>query len=129
MVFFDFAVINALGPDHWMDTAGASGRAAELYGQHKRQRLRTEERCRERGLRFWLLVREQQGGMCIDAYVILRAAATAVADRNIKSEGRPQGVARPNSCDHRTLHVGDDKPGEATLCLGSTCVVDDCWGD
>ena len=27
-VFFDFAVINALGLDHWMDTAGAGGRAA-----------------------------------------------------------------------------------------------------
>ena len=80
MVFFDFAVINALGPDHWMDTAGASGRPAELYGQHKRQRLRTEERCRELGLRFWLVVLEQQGGMSVDADIGIRAVATAAAD-------------------------------------------------
>ena len=45
-VCFDFAVINALGPGHWADTALAAGLPSETYDEEKRRRGRTEERCR-----------------------------------------------------------------------------------
>ena len=35
-VCFDFAVVNALGPGHWAETAVCSGRAAEGYDEQKR---------------------------------------------------------------------------------------------
>ena len=52
-ICFDFAVVNALGPDHWSRTAIASGNAAEEYDSSKRRRSNIEERCRAQGLTFY----------------------------------------------------------------------------
>ena len=78
-VCFDFAVINALGQGHWADTALGGGRAAESYDVTKRRRKNTEQRCLEHGLRFWPVVREQQGGMSKSACIAFRSVARAVA--------------------------------------------------
>ena len=80
-VCFDFAVVNALGQSHWAQTASGSGRAAEAYDQQKRGHNRTEERCREHGLTFLLVVLEQQGGNSGAANAAVRAVAEAVATR------------------------------------------------
>jgi len=89
-VCFDFALINALGPSHWADTAMASGLAAESYDAQKRQHNRTEERCREHGLQFRPVVFEAQGGMSKGADAAVRALAAAVASR----EGREPATVR-----------------------------------
>jgi hypothetical protein len=78
-VCFDFAVINALGANHWSLTADVGGQAAEEYDSFKRRRNNTEERCAQQGLRFWPVVLEQQGGMSKAADTALRAIAVAVA--------------------------------------------------
>ena len=89
-VCFDFEVINALGPSRWADTATAPGLAAESCDEQKRQRNRTEERCRERGLQFRPVVFEAQGGMSKGADAAVRAVAAAVASR----EGRETAGVR-----------------------------------
>ena len=80
-VCFDFAVVNALGPDHWADTALAPGLPSETYDQDKRRRNRTEERCRALGLAFRPVVFEQQGGMSKGADAAFRAVAATVAQK------------------------------------------------
>ena len=80
-VCFDFAVVNALGPSHWTETARGSGEAAEAYDALKRRRNSTEIRCQEQGLRFWPVVFEQQGGRSKAAAAATRAVAEAVAMR------------------------------------------------
>jgi hypothetical protein len=80
-VCFDFAIVNALGPGHWSQTAGASGSAAEQYDQQKRRRNNTETRCRERRLAFWPVVFEQQGGRSKAAHAAIVALAEAVGNR------------------------------------------------
>ena len=89
-VCFDFAIINALGQDHWADTAAAPGQAAEHYAAQKRSRNDTERLCLEAGFRFWPVVHEVQGvaGKAADAAV--RAISEAVAER----EGRAPATIR-----------------------------------
>ena len=89
-ICFDFAVINALGPDHWSRTTIGSGEAAESYDGRKRRHNGTEARCREQGLLFWPIVFEQQGGCSKAADKATRAIAKAVAER----EGRKESVVR-----------------------------------
>ena len=83
-VCFDFAVINAIGPDHWVDTARAPGSAADKYGEGKKARGDTERLCAEAGYRFWPVIHEVQGGTSKTADSAIRAIADAVAGR----EGR-----------------------------------------
>ncbi len=89
-VCLDFAVINALGPGHWADTAAAPGRAAEAYDDQKRNYLNTEQVCLEAGYRFWPVVHESQGGMSKAADAAVRAISQALADK----EGRDPGAVR-----------------------------------
>ena len=80
-VCFDFAVINALGQDHWRETAERPGSAADGYCARKRARRNTERLCEEAGFRFWPVVHEVQGGMSKAADAATRAIAEAVAER------------------------------------------------
>ena len=80
-VCLDFAVVNALGSNHWSQTAVKGGMAAEDEDQRKRRHNNTEARCAERGLTFWPVIFEQQGGQSKAAYAATRAIAEAVADR------------------------------------------------
>ena len=89
-VCFDFAIINALGQDHWRDTAEAGGQAAERYAERKRTRNDTARLCLEAGYRFWPVVHEVQGGMAKGADAAVRAIAGAVAER----EGRTAAAIR-----------------------------------
>ncbi len=89
-VCLDFAVINALGPGHWAETAAAPGRAAEAYDEQKRNHLNTEQVCLEAGYRFWPVVHESQGGMSKAADAAVRAISQALADK----EGREPGAVR-----------------------------------
>ena len=77
----DFAVVNALGANHWSQTALGSGLAAEEEDKRKRRHNNMEARCTERGLTFWPVVFEQQGGQSKAAYAVTRAIAEAVAIR------------------------------------------------
>ena len=90
-VCFDFAVINALGPDHWADTAGAPGSAADKYGEGKKTRGNTERLCSEAGYRFWPVVHEVQGGTAKAADSAIRAIARAVSEREGRKESKVKG--------------------------------------
>ena len=89
-VCFDFAVVNALGPDHWSATASGSGGAAEQFDQRKRRNNQTEAKCRQAGLSFWPMVFEQQGGKSKAADAATRAISEAVAEK----EGRKAATIR-----------------------------------
>ena len=89
-VCLDFAVVNALGPDHWRRTLAGAGQAAEAYDAAKRRRHRTETRCREQGLAFTPVILKQPGGMSKTAYAVLRAIAAAV----VGQEGRLSTAVR-----------------------------------
>ena len=82
-VCLDFAVINALGPNQWAETALGEGTAAEAYDALKRRRKDTEARCEQEGLRFWPVVLEQQGGMTKAADAAFTAIAKAVATKEM----------------------------------------------
>ena len=83
-VCFDFAVINALGPDHWAKTASIPGSAAEAYDAGKRSHGNTEALCQQAGFRFWPVVHEVQGGMAKAADAATRTIAEAVASRELR---------------------------------------------
>ena len=76
---FDFAVVNALGQEHWSETVVRGGAAADGYDTVKRRRRDTEERCAAEGLRYWPVVLEHQGGTAKGADAAFRAIAKAVA--------------------------------------------------
>ena len=95
-VCLDFAVINALGPSHWSETATGSGVAAEAYDAFKRRRNDTEARCREQGLTFCPVVFEQQGGRSKKADAVIRSIADAIGGR----EGLEASSVK-RSFDHR----------------------------
>jgi len=80
-VCLDFAVVNALGPGHWSETATGSGAAAEAYDLQKRRRNNTEARCRDQGLVFCPVVFEQQGGRSKGADAVIRSIADAIGAR------------------------------------------------
>ena len=86
-VCFDFAVINALGPDHWGDTAAAPGSAADKYGNGKKTRNNTERLCAEVGYSFWPVVHEVQGGTAKEADAAIRAIASTIAERESREHG------------------------------------------
>ncbi len=86
-VCFDFAVINALGPDHWAATAQAPGSAADGYGEAKKSRNNTEALCAEAGYRFWPVVHEVQGGTSKAADAAIRAISQAVGERESREPG------------------------------------------
>ena len=86
-ICLDFAVINALGPDHWADTADLGGKAAESYDTQKKRKKNVDERCKSKGLRFWPVVFEQQGGMTKQADTAIRSISQVLAmtqDRKTK---------------------------------------------
>ena len=89
-VCFDFAIIDALGPDHWSATATSPGSAADAYAQRKRTHNDTEQRCIEAGYRFWPVVHEAQGATSKSADAAIRAITGALAD----NEGREPGAVR-----------------------------------
>jgi hypothetical protein len=83
-VCFDFAVINALGANHWAGTCESPGQAAEKYAADKCARNSTESLCMAAGYRFWPVIHEAQGGSAKAADAAQRAIADAVAE----AEGR-----------------------------------------
>lgn len=83
-IAFDFAVVNALGPQHWHETLGESGAAATAYAAWKRRHLQTAAKCEEAGVRFQPMVFECQGGMTKETGAVLYSLAKAVAS----AEGR-----------------------------------------
>ncbi len=80
-VCFDFAVINALGQDHWQHTATSAGSAADHYGRAKASRNDISNKCIAAGYRFWPVVHEVQGGTSKVADAALRAICEAVGER------------------------------------------------
>ena len=82
----DLAIINALGPNHWAQTALQEGSAAEAYDVFKRTRKDTEARCEQQGLRFWPVVMEHQGGMAKAADEAFSAIAKTVAMKETKEQ-------------------------------------------
>ena len=80
-VCLDVAVINALGPGHWAETAQEGGIAADNYGVAKSQRNDLANRCKAQGLQYRALVFEQQGGRSKEAELVIHAIANAVAMR------------------------------------------------
>ena len=78
-VCFDFGVINALGPDHWVHTSVEGGAAADRYGESKRRRNDTERVCAESGLQYRPIIHEAQGGTSKQADAAIGAVSCAVA--------------------------------------------------
>ena len=87
-VCFDFAIVNALGPSHWGQTAVEPGLAAEEYASYKRRDRGTEDACLQAGYRFWPVIHESQGGTSKSADAALRAIATAVAEVENRDAGK-----------------------------------------
>ena len=75
----DFAVINALGPNHRDATFAAPASAATAYATHKRRHQRTEALCREAGVTYHPVIFEAQGGMSTEAAALLHRLAGVVS--------------------------------------------------
>ena len=79
-VALDFAVVNALGQNHWQETLDGAGRAAASYAQKKRRHQDTDAKCRAAGILFQPIVLESQGGIDKEASGVLHRIAEAVAE-------------------------------------------------
>ena len=77
----DSAVINALGMNHWRETAQGCATASDQYDVDKMRRNNTEERCAEAGLRYQPVVHELQGCVSKGAFTVMHSIAEAVAFR------------------------------------------------
>ena len=78
-IAFDFAVINALGRDHWVKTSDTPGSAVEAYAEKKRSHQDTAKKCDDAGVLFQPLVFDAQGGMTTEAGVVIHQLASALA--------------------------------------------------
>ena len=108
----DFAVINALGQDHWRHTAVRAGSAADVYSAAKATRNDISNKCSAAGYRFWPIVHEIQGGMAKDANAAMRAICDAVGKKeNTDATTVRGGVLGPSSSGH---HSRCNKSGAET---------------
>ena len=78
-IAFDFAIINALGRQHWEKALDEPGLAVEAYAQKKRRHQDTARKCDQLGIWFQPLVFDAQGGMTSETAGVLHQLANAVA--------------------------------------------------
>ena len=80
-VCLDFAVVNALGANHWSETAQDARLPSENYADRKCNRAETQARCAQLGLVFTPIIFTQQGGRTKVAHSVIKAISACIADR------------------------------------------------